>query len=71
MSELTYEQKIVVNNLRAYLHGSKGVVLYDEPQEVIASAEETYLIITHHRDFPHTERLVLQEGCLVVDSDTT
>jgi len=29
LSELSYEQKIVINNLRAYLYGYKGVIIYD------------------------------------------
>lgn len=48
LDELSYEQKIVVNNLRAYLHGHDGIIIYDEPQEVINSDNETYLIVTHH-----------------------
>jgi hypothetical protein len=29
VEELSYEQKIVVNNLRAYLHGYRGITVYD------------------------------------------
>lgn len=55
--ELSYEQKIVVNNLRAYLHGYKGVTIYDEPQEVISHGKETLLIVTHHHEFQHTKAM--------------
>ena len=65
MDELSYEQKIVVNNLRAYLHGHNGIVIYDEPLEVIEDEGETYLIVTHHHDFRHTRKVELIEGQLV------
>jgi hypothetical protein len=55
----------VVNNLRAYLHGLRGIVIYDEPLEVIASDEETYLIVTHHHDFKHNCSLELSDGQLI------
>lgn len=63
--ELSYEQKIVVNNLRAYLHGYCGVVIYDEPQEVIQTGKETCLIVTHHHQFPHNRQLQLVDGQLL------
>ena len=69
MSELTYEQKIVANNLRAFLQGRNGIALYDEPQAVISSVDQSYLKVTHYRDFPHNSRLRISEGQLLADSD--
>lgn len=45
----------MVNNLRAYLHGYKGVTIYDEPMEVISRGKETLLIVTHHHEFQHSK----------------
>ena len=65
MVDLNYEQKIIVNNLRAYIHGSNGIVLYDEPQLVIDKPGLTYLIITHHQEFNHKSSFEMIEGKLV------
>ena len=55
----------MINNLRAYLYGGKGVIIYDEPQLVIEDQKEsTYLIVTHHHEFKHNVNLLLEEGAL-------
>lgn len=65
LDELSYEQKMVVNNLRAYLHGYKGVTIYDEPMEVISRGKETLLIVTHHHEFQHNKAYELIDGQLM------
>lgn len=55
----------MVNNLRAYLHGYRGVTIYDEPIEVSSSGKETQLIVTHHHEFQHNKAYELVDGQLI------
>lgn len=50
--QLTFEDKVLVNNVRAYLYGKNGLTIYDEPQKIINEKEGTYLVITHHGKYP-------------------
>ena len=55
IGDLNYEQKIAINNMRAYFLCRNGLIIYDEPQIVLNDGKEsTYLIVTHHHDFEQT-----------------
>lgn len=60
--DITYEDKVLINNLRAYLYSTNGVGIYDEPQHIIDQDTGTYLVITHHGTFSTPKRYQLEEG---------
>lgn len=41
----------MINNLRAYLYGFRGLTIYDEPNYIADEQNTTYIVVTHHGKF--------------------
>lgn len=61
---MSYEDDVLLNNIRAYLYGYNGVAIYDEPQKILNETRSTYLVVTHHREFPAKIQKLLENGKL-------
>lgn len=52
---------MLINNLRAYLYGYRGLAVYDEPQ-LIVDENSTYIVVTHHGKFKNNHSFKLERG---------
>ena len=62
--DLSYEEKVLLNNARTFLYSFDGLGIYDEPVRIL-DEKKPYLVITHHKKFQCSKELELVKGELI------